>query len=102
MKKVVLASLLACATVASGLPSYAQQPVSLGTQAQGASQPIQMSDAELAAYNNAKGQTTPQAQATAYEPYLTAYPQSQIKINVLSTLMVLYSQLNEAVDQVCI
>lgn len=98
MKKVVLASLLACATIASGLPSAsAQTPVSLGTQAQGAAAnaPIQMSDPELAAYNNAKTQPTPQAQAAAFEAYLTAYPQSQVKVSVLETLISLYSSLSD-------
>jgi hypothetical protein len=94
MKKVVLASLLACAAIASGLPSAsAQTPVSLGTQAPGAAAnaPIQMDDAELAAYTNAKTQPTPQAQATAFEAYLVAYPQSQVKVNTLEILMNLYS-----------
>ncbi len=94
MKKVVLASLLACVPLASGLPSaYAQQPVALGTQAQaGANQPITLAPEEAAAYNNANSQTTPQAKATALEAYLKAYPNSQIKVNVLETLMALYSQ----------
>ena len=93
MKKVVLASLLACAAIASGLPSAsAQTPVNLGTQAQGAAtNEIQMEDAELAAYNNAKTQPTPQAQAAAFEAYLKAYPQSQVKVNTLEVLMSLYS-----------
>ena len=50
-----------------------------------------MSDAEFAAYNNAKTQPTPQAQAAAFEAYLVAYPQSQVKVNTLQILMNLYS-----------
>jgi hypothetical protein len=92
MKKVVLASLLACATIASGLPSaYAQQPVALGTQAAAANGPVQMEAAEAAVYNNAGTQPTPAAKAAAFEAYLVAYPQSQVKIDTLQILMSLYS-----------
>jgi len=103
MKKVVLASLLACAAIASSLPSaFAQtagsqpaaaQPVQMGTQA---AAPIQMSDAELAAYNNAMSQTTAPAKAAAIEAYLTAYPQSAVKLDVLVALMATYSTYDAA------
>jgi hypothetical protein len=90
MKKVVLASLLACAAIASGLPSAsAQQPVSLGTQAPGGA--VQMDAAELKVYNDAGAQATPQAKATAFEAYLKAYPNSPVKIDTLLGLMNLYS-----------
>jgi hypothetical protein len=89
MKKVVLASLLACAAIASGLPSaFAQQPVNLGSQPSGGA--IQMPDAEFQVYNNAATQTDPKAQAAAYEQYLTQFPQSSVKAAVLETLVALY------------
>jgi hypothetical protein len=88
MKKVVLASLLACAAIASGLPSvFAQQPVNLGTQPSGQ---IQMPADEFAVYNNAVTQTDPKAQAAAYEAYLTQFPQSSVKVSVLEILVTLY------------
>jgi hypothetical protein len=92
MKKVVLASLLACAAIASGLPSaFAQQPVNLGTQP---SDQIQMPPVEYAVYNNAMTQTDPAAKAAGLEAYLTQFPQSAVKVTVLETLMSLYSSLN--------
>jgi hypothetical protein len=95
MKKVVLASLLACAAIASGLPSaFAQQPVSLGTGA--ASQPIQMSDAELTPYNAAIAQKDPKAQAPLIEDYLAKFPQSQVKLPMLIQLMSDYGNFDPA------
>jgi outer membrane lipoprotein-sorting protein len=75
MKKVVLASLLACAVVGSGLPSVC---AAQAAPAQAAGGKVTMSDAEYAAYNNAMTQTTPQAKAAAIEAYLTAYPNRSI------------------------
>jgi tetratricopeptide (TPR) repeat protein len=87
MKKVVLASLLACAAIASGLPSaYAQTPVALGAAA-GA---CQMPDAEYKPYNDAMSQTTAAAKAAAIEAYLTAFPQSCAKFDTLVVLMQTY------------
>ena len=92
MKKVVLASLLACAAILSGLASAsAQTPVSLGTQPAAAAPCPPMPDAEFAIYNNAKTAATPQAQAAGYETYLTQYPQSCYKLDMLVTLMALYA-----------
>jgi hypothetical protein len=98
MKKVVLASLLACAAVASSLPSaYAQQPVSLGTQAAGAPAPCPpMPDAEYKPYTDAMGQKTPQTMAPAIEAYLAAFPQSCYKLPTLVALMQAYSQFDPA------
>jgi hypothetical protein len=94
MKKVVLASLLACAAIASGLPSaFAQQPVNLGTQPSGQ---VQMPDAEYQVYNNAMTQTDPKAKAAAFEAYLTQFPQSSVKVSVLETLVALYSTFDTA------
>jgi len=94
MKKVVLASLLACAAIASGLPSAsAQQPVNLGSQPSGQ---IQMPDAEFQVYNNAMTQTDPRAKAAALEAYLTQFPQSAVTAAVLETAMALYSGFDTA------
>ena len=61
MKKVVLASLLACAVLTLGLTTaYAQTPVQLGSQAA----PVQMPDAEYTVYNNAMTQTNLKAKAS--------------------------------------
>ena len=89
MKKVVLASLLACAAIASGLPSAsAQQPVSLGTQAAAARRGqarrrSRRSRTQRSLHRRHAGaQATPQAKATAYEAYLKAYPQLlPVKVN---------------------
>ena len=95
MKKVVLASLLACAAVASGLPSAsAQQPVALGSG--GANQPIQMPDAELTPYNAAIAQKDPKLQAPLIEDYLAKFPQSQVKLVMLVQLMNDYSGFDPA------
>jgi hypothetical protein len=92
MKKVVVASLLAFTAVvstATGTPAaLAQSQVNLGSQAAG---DVQMSPAEYTDYNNAIGQTDPKAKAAALEAYLTKYPQSAVKANVLQTLMQTYS-----------
>ena len=91
MKKVVVASLLAVASVApAARMAVAQTQVNLGTNAQMAGG-IQMSPAEYKAYNDAIAQTTPQTKAPALEAYLTAYPQSAVKAATLEQLMLAYS-----------
>ena len=93
MKKVVLASLLACAVLSLGLSTaFAQTPVQLGSQAA----PVQMPDAEYTVYNNAMNQSNPQAKASAIEAYLAAYPNSSVKQDTLVTLMTGYSQFDPA------
>jgi hypothetical protein len=93
MKKVVLASLLACAILTLGLTTaYAQTPVQLGSQAA----PVQMPDTEYTVYNNAMTQTNLQAKAAAIEDYLTKYPNSSVKQDTLVTLMTAYSQFDPA------
>lgn len=87
MKKVVLASLLAIAGAAYLPPMMAAQ------QPAGGAGSIQMSQDEYAAYNNANTQTTPAAKAQAFEAYLTAYPKSGVKADVLNQLLYLYSQI---------
>ena len=92
MKKAVVASLLAVASVTgvAGI-AVAQTQVNLGANAQSSSGGVQMSPAEYAAYNNAITQTTPQTKAPALEAYLTAYPQSAVKAATLEQLMLAYS-----------
>jgi hypothetical protein len=92
MKKVVVASLLAVAGMASvARVATAQTQVNLGSNAQSTSGGIQMSPAEYKAYNDAISVTDPKAKAAALESYLTAYPQSAVKSDVLQQLMALYS-----------
>jgi hypothetical protein len=104
MKKVVLASFLACAVVASGLPSAFAQDAPAAAPAAAApaagapaaaTGQVQMSDAEYAVYNNAQTQTDPKAKAAAFETYLTQFPQSAVKATVLETLMALYASVND-------
>jgi hypothetical protein len=91
MKKVVVASLLAVASVAPvARMAVAQTQVNLGSNAQSAGG-VQMSPAEYKAYNDAIAQSTPQTKAPALEAYLTAYPQSAVKAAVLEQLMLAYS-----------
>ena len=96
MKKVVVASLLAVASVVPvARMAVAQTPANPGSSAQ-ASGGVQMSPAEYAAYNAAIGQATPQAKAPALEAYLTAYPQSAVKAATLEQLMLAYSSFDPA------
>src|SRR5438270_6745592 len=102
MKKVVLASFLACAVSASGLPSLAiaqaapaPPPAQPGAPAPGGAGKVTMSDAEYSAYNNAMTQTNPQAKAAAIEAYLQAYPNSSVKLDTMLTLMQTYAQMND-------
>jgi hypothetical protein len=85
MKNVVLASLLAVAGAVPASSAFAQQPATAGGQ-------IQMSADEYAAYNNATTQTSPAAQASAFEAYLKAYPNSAVKADVLSKILFADSQ----------
>src|ERR1017187_7354553 len=102
MKKVVLASLLACAVIASNLPStsYAQaapaaQPAAAAAQPAAAAACPPMADTEYKPYTDAMSQTAPQAKAAAIEAYLAAFPQSCVKLPTLETLMLTYYQLND-------
>ncbi len=86
MKKFVVASLLALATLSPGTVSmvYAQ-----GAGAQ--SGQITIKDpAEYNDYTNAVGQSTPAAKAAAIEAFLTKYPNSVVKIDLLQLLMASY------------
>lgn len=98
MKKVVVASLLACAVSVPAFRSgAAQAPVNLGSG--GAAQPCQMPDAEYKPYNDAVSQTDPKAKATALEAYLQAFPKSacpNVTSDTLTLLMATYSQVGDA------
>lgn len=96
MKKAVVASLLAVASLAC-VPGIvaAQTQVNLGSQ-QPAGGGVQMPPAEYNAYNSAITQTDPKAKAAALEGYLTAYPQSSVKAAVLEQLMLAYSAFDPA------
>ena len=91
MKKAVLSSLL----TASALSVFSLLPA-LHAQAAAAGQ-IQLDPAEFADYDNAVNkQTTPQTQAPALEAYLTKYPKSTVKADVLQRLMLDYYQFDHA------
>jgi hypothetical protein len=100
MKKVVLATFLACA-VASCLPlAFAQDASSPAQSAPAAAQPAPAADPcavppmaapEYAVYNNAITQSDPKAQAAGLEQYLTQFPQTAVKEDTLQRLVLLYS-----------
>ena len=98
MKKVMVASLLSAIAVGCVAPgariAYAQAAAAPAAGAQGGS--VQLSPAEYAAYNNAVTQTDPKAKAAALEAYLTQYPQSAVKADVLGQLMIAYSTFDVA------
>src|SRR6202453_5300929 len=84
MKKSVLASLLALATIFPGTVSL--------VHAQGAqSGQLTIKDPqEYNEYTNAVGQSTPAAKAAAIEAFLTKYPNSVVKNDMLEQLMLAY------------
>ena len=90
MKKLVLASAMALASVSIALvPAPA-------LRAQEASGQITISNpAEFNAYQNAITQTDPKAKAAALEDFLKTYPQSVVKKAVLDQLIDTYQQLND-------
>ena len=84
MKKSVLASLLALATIFPGSVSMVYAQAAQSGQ-------ITIKDpAEYNAYTNAVGQSTPAAKAAAIEAFLTQYPNSVVKNDMLEQLMVAY------------
>jgi hypothetical protein len=95
MKKVVFASLLAVAGVVSvGSLAHAQQPAAAGGGG------IQMSEAEYADYNTANTMACTDtkgcaAKAAAFEAYLTKYPSSAVKADVLNQILYAYSQVGD-------
>ncbi len=84
MKKSVFASLLALATIFPGTVSL--------VHAQGAqSSQLTIKDPqEYNDYTNAVGQATPAAKAAAIETFLTKYPNTVVKIDLLELLLAHY------------
>lgn len=93
MKKVALASLLAIAT-----STLCATPIALAQAAAapgGASQQITIKDpAEYNDYSNAISQSSPAAKASAIEAFLTKYPNSVVKAEMLEQLMAAYQATN--------
>ena len=92
MRKAVVASLLAVASVAPGARFGFSQAAAASAQGTG----VQMPQAEYNDYTAAENQTTPQTKAPALEAYLTKYPNSSVKADVLQQLMVAYSSFDQA------
>src|ERR1700742_2138863 len=86
MKKSVLASLLALATI---FP--VSVPMVYG-QAAPSGQITIKDPTEYNDYTNAVGQSTPAAKAAAIETFLTKYPNSVVKNDLLEVLMASYQQ----------
>jgi hypothetical protein len=84
MKKSVFASLLALAIISPG-----SVPMVYG-QAAPSGQITIKDPAEYNEYNNAVGQSTPAAKAAAIEAFLTKYPNSVVKNDLLEQLMLAY------------
>ena len=86
MKKSVLASLLALAIIFPGSVSMVYGQAAQSGQ-------ITIKDpAEYNDYTNAVGQSTPAAKAAAIETFLTKYPNSVVKNDLLEQLMAAYQQ----------
>src|ERR1700722_6389036 len=92
MKKVALASLLAIATsTLYAAPFALAQAAASG----GDSQQITIKDpAEYNDYLNAISQSSPAAKASAIEAFLTKYPNSVVKVQMLGLLMAAYEAQN--------
>jgi len=91
MKKFALASVLAIATSTLGTvpAAYAQAP--------NCSDQLTIKDpAEFNTYQNAIGQGSPAAKAAAIEDFLTKYPNTVVKGQVLTTLLLTYQQANDS------
>ncbi len=86
MKKAAIASLLA---VSALMISPGLLPLTSVAHAQGQ---VQMDPAEFAEYEAAGKQATPAAKAAAYEAYLQKYPKSAVKNDVLTRIMLAYSE----------
>jgi hypothetical protein len=86
MKKSVLASLLALAIIIPGSVSMVYG------QAAASGQLTIKDPAEYNDYTNAVGQSTPAAKSAAIEAFLTKYPNSVVKNDLLEVLMATYQQ----------
>jgi hypothetical protein len=105
MKKVVIASLLAAAaTSAVGAGAFFAVPMASAQAAAAPADPagqITIKDpAEYNDYSNATSQSAPAAKAAAIETFLTKYPNSVVKKDLLVQLMTIYqaSDLNKTLD----
>src|ERR1700733_622063 len=87
MKKSVLASLLALAIISPG-----SVPLVYGQAAAPSGQITIKDPTEYNDYTNAVGQSTPAAKAAAIETFLTKYPNSVVKNDLLEVLMASYHQ----------
>jgi hypothetical protein len=103
MKKAVVSSLLVISAVSAfsavvvAPGAFLDNGISLGQAAAPAAGQVQMDPKEYEAYDNAMNkQTTPQTQAPALEAYLTQYPNSSVKADVLQRIMVDYTQFDPA------
>jgi hypothetical protein len=86
MKKVILASMLAVATMVP-----AAVPAAMAQTQESQSGQITIKDpAEYNAYTNAIGQSTPAAKAAAIESFLQQYPNSVVKQQMLEQLVSAY------------
>lgn len=98
MKKVVVASLLAFATsTLTALPAahaLAQDTTAAAQPAAGGQITIK-DPAEYNAYTNAVGQSSPTAKAAAIEAFLTQYPNTVVKQEMLEQLVGAYQQAND-------
>ena len=83
MKKAMFASVLAAAAVSAPY-CLAQAPAGQ----------VQLQPDEFAAYQNVTTAADPAAKATAAEAFLTKYPQSSVKADVLTNLALAYYQQN--------
>ncbi len=91
MKKVVVASLLAFAT-----STLATLPVAFGQDSTAQGGQITIKDpAEYNAYTNAVGQSAPAAKAQAIEAFLTQYPNTVVKRDMLEQLVGAYQAAND-------
>src|SRR5271166_4084351 len=88
MKKIVLASVIALAVI-----SLVSAPT---LRAQDQSTITIKDPAEYNAYSQATTQSDPKAKAAALESFLTAYPQSVVKADVLKMLLETYQGLGDA------
>ncbi len=97
MKKVALASLLAVATSTLCATPFAlaqapAAPAAGGAQSGGQQQITIKDPAEYNDYSNAISQSSPAAKASAIEAFLTKYPNSVVKPEMLEQLMAAYQQ----------
>ncbi len=85
MKKFVLASVLAVAagTLCVVPAAYSQDQITI------------KDPAEYNAYSNAIGISAPAAKAAAIEDFLTKYPQTVVKVDMLTQLLTAYQQAND-------